>query len=49
MATSRNASTKQIGTQNNAVAVGGSDPTGNLNYTEQFTGTGIATKTITTS
>jgi hypothetical protein len=49
MATSRSASTNQIGTQNNAVAVGGSDPTGNLNYTEQFTGTGVATKTVTVS
>jgi hypothetical protein len=49
MASSRNASTVQIGTQNNAVAVGGDAGAGNINSTEEFTGTGISTKTITTS
>lgn len=49
MASSRNASTKQIGTQNNAVAVGGDPGTGSVASTEQFTGTGVATKTVTVS
>ena len=46
MINGRSASTKQIGTQNNAVAVGG-DNFGT--QTEEFLGTGASTKTVTVS
>jgi len=49
MGTTRNAPTKQIGTGNNAVAVGGDAGAGNVASTEQFTGTGAQTKTVTVS
>jgi hypothetical protein len=46
MINSRNGITKQIGTQNNAVAVGGD---GFGTQTEEFLGTGLSNKTITVS
>jgi len=49
MANTRSSSTKQIGTQNNAVAVGGDPGTGSVASTEEFLGTGASTKTVTVS
>ena len=49
MASSRGSSTKQVGTQNNALAVGGDPGTGSVASTEEFTGIGLGVKTITVS
>jgi hypothetical protein len=50
LGTPRNSSTKQVGTQNNALAVGGGyDTFPTTNITEEFIGIGLGTKTLTVS